>query len=280
MVSEERTNRSGSKLGLAVTSRVSSVRKPVSTPEVVDQMALSSRSSVDTMPSRRLRPRVVDRPGPAARICCAGRAWRRSTQVRRVRMSEPSRAAACSSGASSAWARSCQWDPSDRSALEPDAADPTSTRHRAIESAPVHVPHDCRGDQWRGTTPGRGSTDPVGSKRRHRPSPERAAEVASSTSGLVDVDTTGPLLANTLGMISDVVLPERGGPRIMTECCGRAKHQPLSLCPRYAPWCAPADAANTARWRELARWRGFGEKYFVNEFPSRHHLVRWFEPRR
>jgi hypothetical protein len=94
------------------------------------------------------------------------------------------------------------------------------------------------------------------------------------------VDTTGPLLANTLGMISDVVLPERGGPRIMTECCGRTKHQPLSLWPRYAPCCAPADAANTARWRELTRCGGFGGKYFVNEFASRHHLVRSLEPRR
>jgi hypothetical protein len=50
------------------------------------------------------------------------------------------------------------------------------------------------------------------------PSAERADKVAAMTSGLVDVDTTAPLQANTLGMISDVVLPDRGGPRIITEC--------------------------------------------------------------
>ena len=56
--------------------------------------------------------------------------------------------------------------------------------------------------------------------------------VASSTSGLVEVDTTGPLLASTLGMINEDVFPERGGPRIMTDCSGRAKHQPGSPWPR------------------------------------------------
>jgi hypothetical protein len=198
-------------------------------------MPLSSRSSVATMPSRRLRASPVDRPGPAERICWAGRAWRRSTQVRRVRMSAPSRAAACIRGASSDWARSCQWDPSDRWPPWPEVDDPTMTSDRAMARAPVQVVHDWSGDQCRGTRPGVGRTDPVGSNSRHLPRSDRDARVASTTSRLVDVDTTGPLLANTLGMISDVVLPERGGPRIITECCGCTKHQPPSLCPRYAP---------------------------------------------
>ncbi len=120
-------------------------------------------------------------------------------------------------------------------ALEPVAADPTSTSDRAIESAPVHVPHDWSGDQCRGSSPWSRSTDPVGSNRRHRPSPDRAATVASSTSGLVDVDTTGPLLAITLGMINDVVLPERGGPRIMTECCGSDEAPTAAHCARDTP---------------------------------------------
>lgn len=36
---------------------------------------------------------------------------------------------------------------------------------------------------------------------------ERACHVASRTSDLVDVETTGPLLASTLGMISALVFP-------------------------------------------------------------------------
>jgi hypothetical protein len=150
-------------------------------------------------------------------------------------MVEPSRAAACSRGAISAWARSFQWEWPPRGDPPPPVADPTSTSDRAIERAPIHVEHDWSGDHCKGTTPADGSTDPVGSNNRHWPSAERAVEVACMTSGLVDVDTTGPLLAKIFGMISDVVLPERGGPRTITECCGSMKHQPRASCPKYAP---------------------------------------------
>ena len=43
---------------------------------------------------------------------------------------------------------------------------------------------------------------------------------------------TGPLLTITLGMINAEDFPDRGGPRIITDCSGRAKHHPRSLCPR------------------------------------------------
>ena len=43
------------------------------------------------------------------------------------------------------------------------------------------------------------STDPVGSNSRHCPSADRAPTVASRTSGLVDVDTTGPLARQHVG---------------------------------------------------------------------------------
>ena len=112
------------------------------------------------------------RPGSAA----PGRAWRRSTQVRRVRMSAPSRAAACSSGASSAWARSVQWEPS----LVGRRRWPTRPH---LDQRPGHgrAPDPCACTTAAATTAAGGSrsigaTDPVGSNRRHRPSRDRAAD--------------------------------------------------------------------------------------------------------
>ncbi len=99
-------------------------------------------------------------------------------------------------------------------------------------SDPSQVVHDWSGDHRSRCRPSVRFTEPVGSKRKQVPRRDRAATVASSTSGLVDVDTTGPLLAITLGMIRDDVFPERGGPRIITDCCGLAKHQRPWLWPR------------------------------------------------
>jgi hypothetical protein len=71
---------------------------------------------------------------------------------------------------------------------------------------------------------------------------------------LVDVDTTGPSLIMTLGMIREEVFPDRGGPRTITDCSGGTKHQPRSLWPRYTPWWACADASSMLRISgELAR---------------------------
>ena len=112
-------------------------------------------------------------------------------------MSAPSSAAACNSGASSAWARSVQWDPSPCDIRPGD--DPTSTSDRAMESAALQVVDDCSGDHRRAAAPGGRSTDPVGSNRRHRPSCDRAPRVASITSDLVEVETTGPLLDHHVG---------------------------------------------------------------------------------
>jgi hypothetical protein len=95
-----------------------------------------------------------------------------------------------------------------------------------MDRAVSHRWHDWSGDQRNGASPEDLSTDSVGSKRRHSPSRDRTPAVASSTSGLVDVDTTGPLLTITLGMINDDVFPDRGGPRTITDCSGLTKHQP------------------------------------------------------
>ena len=64
MVSDDSTNRPGSKVGPVVVSRARSVRNPVSAPEVVDQMPLSSRSSVATMPSKQVAGQLG---GPSGR---------------------------------------------------------------------------------------------------------------------------------------------------------------------------------------------------------------------
>ena len=219
------------------------------------------------MPSRRFRASAEPVGGPLDRICWAGRAWRRSTQVRTVRMSVSSMAAAWRSGAIRASARSVQWVlPARESVAE---AEPTSTRARAMASAPVHSVHDWIGDhrslrEWRP-----GSADPVGSNSQVRPKVERAAAVASSTSGFVDVDTTAPLAASTFGMTSDVVFPDRGGPRIITECSGGTKRQPCRSPPRKTPCRASRDALNATRCSNTARCADIGEENFVTCFSSR-----------
>ena len=109
---------------------------------------------------------------------------------------------------------------------------PTSTRERAVASDPVQSVHDCSGDQRRGSSGWVVSTVPVGSNRKQVPSCERAPIVASTTSGLVDVEITAPGDAITLGMIKEVVFHDRGGPRTITDCCGAVWHHPYASCPR------------------------------------------------
>jgi hypothetical protein len=41
---------------------------------------------------------------------------------------------------------------------------------------------------------------------------DRASAVAAATSGLVEVHTAAPELARTVGMITPLVFPDRGGP--------------------------------------------------------------------
>ena len=94
MVSPDDANRWASKSGSTVTARARSVRKPVRAPDAVDQMPLNSLSSVAARPSRALAARSATPPGVAARTVMAGRDFRRSTQVRTFRMSDPSKAAA------------------------------------------------------------------------------------------------------------------------------------------------------------------------------------------
>ena len=49
--------------------------------------------------------------------------------------------------------------------------------------------------------------------------------MASSTSGLVEVETTAAGASRTEGITSEEVLPERGGPKMSMEPSGPAKEK-------------------------------------------------------
>ena len=96
-------------------------------------------------------------------------------------MSAPSMAAACSSGAISAWARSVQWDPSPWAGPPPVGTDPTSTSDRAMVRArkPFGARLEWRPPQW--AEPRLiGATDPVGIEQ------EALAELGPGVDGGVE----------------------------------------------------------------------------------------------
>ena len=79
---------------------------------------------------------------------------------------------------------------------------------------------------------------PEGSNNHVRP--RRLLTLADhiSTSVLVEVVTTAPGAVNRLGTTTDVVLPERGGPRTKSACCGPANSGlggGLIVAPRKKP---------------------------------------------
>ena len=129
-------------------------------------------------------------------------------------------------------ARSLQWssltgahDPRPPRRVECTIAAPTL-------SAPSHVALETTGDHPTRTMPGVSSTVPLGSKSNVHPTSRRAGVVAASTSGFVDVLTTAPRAASTLGMMTDEVLPERDGPSTSVERSGPEKAQPEAPNPR------------------------------------------------
>ncbi len=138
-------------------------------------------------------------------------------------------AAACSNGARSASARSIQWAESPRCPDGRAAVD----RARAVRIAISQSRQAGTGDHRSWVTPGGVGLVPAGSNTQQRPTSWRRAQVAASTSSLVEVDTTGPGARRMFGMTRDVVLPERGGPSTMTPCCGDAKTRPWVPAPRY-----------------------------------------------
>ena len=60
--------------------------------------------------------------------------------------------------------------------------------------------------------------------------------MACITSGFVEVESAAPGAASREGITSELVFPERGGPRTMTACSGSAvTHPPPGVNPRNAP---------------------------------------------
>jgi hypothetical protein len=55
------------------------------------------------------------------------------------------------------------------------------------------------------------------------------------TSALVEVETTAPVTASTLGTTTPDVLPARVGPSTSRAWCGGAKARPPGPVPRYRP---------------------------------------------
>ena len=97
----------------------------------------------------------------------------------------------------------------------------------AITRASSQLLAAATGDQHSRRTPsGSRSSEAEGSNSHAWPTSERAATVARITSGLVEVAITAPDAPSTAGIITALVLPERGGPRTITALSGSARIQP------------------------------------------------------
>ena len=65
------------------------------------------------------------------------------------------------------------------------------------------------------------------------PTSERTPALARITSGLIEVEITGPVADITAGTITALVFPERGGPSTITALSGSARTQwPAPTVPR------------------------------------------------
>ncbi len=106
----------------------------------------------------------------------------------------------------------------------------------AVISARSQVSDALTGDHDRRLAPAGMGSLAEGSNSQTSPTSARPAIVARITSGFVDVLTTAPEAAISAGIITALVFPLRGGPRIITALSGSAAtHSPYSFAPRYAP---------------------------------------------
>lgn len=95
-----------------------------------------------------------------------------------------------------------------------------------------------------------GTVAPPGSNSQQVPRWLRATWVAARTSAFIDVDTTAPGAYATLGMITDWVLPDPGGP--ITNAAPRALADTtaaVSSTPKYPP----STTGNCPRYRTHRR---------------------------
>jgi hypothetical protein len=228
-VSVDAANRAGSKFGTAAVWRALSLLYALRTPAVAEKMLERSRASVRSIPTRTSAAIWVS---ASARVSRAGaRSWRnvqRSTSL----IARSLKYAAYSSGPSSAAARSDQWF----SFVVPAPAREAVVIARAMTSASSHEEEALTGDHERRLAPSGIGSLAEGSNSHTSPSSMRAFIVARITSGLVDVLTTAPEAAISAGIMIALVLPLRGGPRIITALSdSAATHSPYSFSPRYAP---------------------------------------------
>ncbi len=84
--------------------------------------------------------------------------------------------------------------------------------------------------------------------------------VASSTSGLVDVDTTGPLLTITLGMINEDVFPDRGGTEDHHRLLGSNEAPTPLVVTEIGAVPGASGCVDTPRTCEEGRERGLTQK--------------------
>ena len=149
-------------------------------------------------------------------------------------MSPPGAAsfAAYSSTDSQVSARSVQWSPSW---LAPAPAREGPVRRAATLRAASQSVTSHSGFHRSPTIPA-GTDAPPGSNSQHVPRWLRATWVAARTSAFIEVDTTAPGAYATLGMITDWVLPDPGGP--ITRAAPRAlaaTTAAVSSTPKYPP---------------------------------------------
>ena len=129
---------------------------------MVDQMPDSSRPSVAARPVS--TSPASSAPATDKAASPVSRSWRFTHRTTWV-MPASETAAAWSSGASSASARSVQWDASPPT--PPGRAAPTIAR--AVSRAVSQSRQEVTGDHLIGVTPAGGLTVPAGSNSQHRP---------------------------------------------------------------------------------------------------------------
>ena len=110
---------------------------------------------------------------------------------------------------------------------------------------------------------------PAGSNSHAWPISDRAARVARITSGLVEVLIAAPQQAISAGIMIALVLPLRGGPRIITALSGSAVTQPPYSSDTEIGAAAEAHAAFAGACRRADPFRSAGAAGGLSRVESR-----------
>ena len=155
----------GVEVGSSVAANACSDRKPPSAPDAVDQMPLSSRSSVVTMPSSTSRAMPASPAGHAGQCLLGGQ---RLTTVHPCQ--QRAHVGAFQGGGMQERGQQRLGPFRPVGGVRPDgtgAGRAHDTSERAVVRAVRHDVQAGSGDQRSRCTPGRSSTDPEGSNRWH-----------------------------------------------------------------------------------------------------------------